>query len=92
MSKDKHTSRQGAMIMRSGPNGSCPRWLSVDEVADEIGCHSNTVWNLIRSGELPAVRFGARLVRVERESLDRLAVDYHVGEVSAWLQSAKARW
>ena len=59
--------------------------LSVVQVADEIGCHPNTVWNQIRAGQLKAVRFGPRVVRVKRSDLESFLSSYHAAEHSTWL-------
>lgn len=59
--------------------------LSVIQVASEIGCHPNTVWNQIRTGQLKAVRFGPRLVRVKRSDLERFLLSYQGPEHSTWL-------
>jgi excisionase family DNA binding protein len=47
-------------------------WLSVGEVAAELGCSEPTVRRRIREGELPAVRLGPRGsgVRVPRAALN----------------------
>ena len=59
--------------------------LSVTQVADEIGCHPNTVWNHIKRGQLAAVRFGPRVVRVRRSDLDRFISSYHQVGTLNWL-------
>ena len=59
--------------------------LSVNQVADEFGCHPNTVWNHIRTGRLPAVRFGPRLIRVNRSDLDRFISLYRSDDCTSWL-------
>lgn len=45
-------------------------WLTPDEVATELRCSHDTVLRAIRRGDLTAVRYGARLVRVSRAELD----------------------
>ena len=60
--------------------------LSVTQVADEIGCHPNTVWNHIKRGQLAAVRFGPRVVRVKRSDLDRFLSAYHLDGKPNWLR------
>jgi excisionase family DNA binding protein len=45
-------------------------FLTVDEVAHLLKLNPQTVRNMIDRGELPAVRVGARRVRIERSDLD----------------------
>lgn len=44
---------------------------SVAEVAARLGVHENTIRNWVRSGEVPAVRLGRRVL-VPRVVIDRL--------------------
>jgi excisionase family DNA binding protein len=60
--------------------------LSVVQVAAEIRCHPNTVWNQIKKGRLVAVRFGPRLVRVRRSDLERFLSSYHSENLSGWFE------
>lgn len=64
--------------------------LSVVQVADEIGCHPNTVWNHIRTGQLNAVRFGPRLVRVKRSDLEHFLSAYEGAQKPIWLSLSGA--
>lgn len=49
------------------------RWLSQQEVADYLGVTDRTVRNYIARGVLPAKRLrGSRLVRIDREDVDRM--------------------
>ena len=65
--------------------------LTVNQVADEIGCHPNTVRNHIKSGQLSAVRFGPRLVRIKRSDLEVFLSEYQCGEETNWLSLADGR-
>jgi excisionase family DNA binding protein len=47
-----------------------PELLTVPQVADELGVSSRTVWKYVSTGELPAQRIGAKLVKVRRADLD----------------------
>ena len=47
--------------------------LSLQEAADELGVSTRTVRRYIASGQLPAVRVGARLLRVRRDHVEALA-------------------
>ena len=45
--------------------------LSINQVADELGCSPDTVRRMIARRELPAVRVGKRLIRVRRVDIER---------------------
>ena len=47
------------------------QYLSIREVADQMGFTYQHIWNLIRRGELPAVRMGHAL-RIPVSALDRM--------------------
>ena len=51
-----------------GPTGE-HEFLRTDEVLDYLRINARTVYRLIRSGELPAVRIG-RQWRIRRDDLD----------------------
>ena len=53
-------------------------FLTVAEVAEMMRVSKMTVYRLVRSGELPAIRFG-RSFRVP-ESAVRAAIDNHVAD------------
>ena len=55
------------------------RFLTVAEVAEMLRVSKMTVYRLVHSGELPAIRFG-RSFRVP-ESAVRTAVDTHIADV-----------
>ena len=45
------------------------KWLSIQDVADELGINKMTVYRLVHGGEIPGYRF-KRLFRVKQEDLD----------------------
>lgn len=49
-----------------------PEWLSLQQAALTYGVSVDTLRRRIRHGQLPASRFGQRLIRVRTEDLDRL--------------------
>ncbi|WP_366776030.1 helix-turn-helix domain-containing protein [uncultured Gemmiger sp.] len=49
-----------------------PKILKPDEVADFLCIHKNTVYNLIRRGDLPAFRIG-KCWRIRRKDLSIFA-------------------
>ncbi len=58
-------------ITRTTPRDEWPEMLRVPEVATLADCSEGAVYEAIRSGTLPCVRFG-RLVRVPRAAIVRL--------------------
>lgn len=52
------------------PNDN-PAVLKVREVAAELRCSKNTVYEAIRAGQLRALRLGERNIRLTREEVDR---------------------
>ncbi len=55
------------------------RFLTIAEVADMMRVSKMTVYRLVHSGDLPAIRFG-RSFRVP-ESAVQAAVDAHIADV-----------
>lgn len=47
-------------------------WYTVNEVADRLRVHTETVYRWIRAGELGYLDLGGRAYRVRREDLDAL--------------------
>jgi excisionase family DNA binding protein len=45
------------------------RFLSIREVAEELGISERSAWRLVEQGELPVHQFGSS-TRVKREDLD----------------------
>ena len=44
-------------------NDFSPRLLNVNQVADLLGCHRNTVWNHVRNEQMPKPnKFGGKTV------------------------------
>jgi len=44
--------------------------LSLQEVAEKLNLHYNTIYNYVRSGELKAVKF-KKVYRIEEEELQK---------------------
>jgi len=58
-------------------NESQPRFVTVAEVAEELRVSNMTVYRLVQSGQIPAVRVG-RSYRIRASDLDRyLAEQYN---------------
>jgi len=77
--------------MPSGVKQPQPDLLKVSSVAIEIDCHPNTVWSWIRSGALPAVRLGSRLVRVRKSDLDAFIESHLASPAKNWLSVGDER-
>ena len=78
--------RKGLVVKNSLRNEYPAQHLNkVPVVADYVGVHENTVWSWIRTGKLPAVRIGERVVRVRQQDLDDF-VNSHLSVPSkSWL-------
>ncbi len=50
-------------------------WLTVPEAAAELHIPRTRAYELIARGELPAVRVGARSIRVNRHELERFLLE-----------------
>jgi excisionase family DNA binding protein len=46
-----------------------PRLFNYTEAAAYLSCSARTVWQLVKDGEIPAVKFGTS-VRIDRSDLD----------------------
>jgi excisionase family DNA binding protein len=51
---------------------STPELISIQDAADFIGVHPNTIRNMIRRDQLTAYRFGLRVIRIDRQQLMRV--------------------
>lgn len=51
-------------------------YVSVGQAATILNVHPNTVWAWVRSGELPAIRLGERIVRIYQTDLELFKQDY----------------
>jgi len=58
--------------------------LTVEEAADLVKVHSNTIRNAIRDGRLPAIRLGARIIRIRKSDLLAAFAPYSGGEYGVW--------
>ena len=56
------------------PRVGDPRWLSVAELARELGMSQMTLYRVIAAGQFPAVRIGRRLV-VPAQVLEDMAAE-----------------
>jgi excisionase family DNA binding protein len=58
--------------------------LSIQGAAALLKVHPNTIRNLINRGDLPAIRCGARLIRVRIEDLAAAFTPFVPGEFGIW--------
>jgi excisionase family DNA binding protein len=58
--------------------------LPLQQAAEETACSVSTLRNLIKRGDLPAYRFGPRLIRVRREDLATVLKPYEGGQAGSW--------
>ncbi len=58
--------------------------LTIQESADYLGLHKNTIRNFLATKKLKALRIGARIVRIEKADLDALFKTYESGEFGCW--------
>jgi excisionase family DNA binding protein len=58
--------------------------VTIKDAAQRCGVHPNTIRNLILRGELPAIRIGARIIRINTADLDAVFTPYQGGEYGTW--------
>jgi excisionase family DNA binding protein len=50
-------------------------WLKVPEVAEELNIPRSRAYELVATGELPAIRIGERSIRINRAELERFLLE-----------------
>ena len=61
-----------------------PRFLTLDDVAEELALTRAQMYSLIRSGELPAIQVGPKKVwRIERSKLEEYIERQYAAAASA---------
>ena len=58
--------------------------ITINEAAELLGVHRNTIRNLILRQELAAERIGARIIRIRKQDLLNLLTPYEGGEFGVW--------
>ena len=74
---------------QTGPRTGERRWLSVAELAQELGMSQMTLYRVIAAGEFPAVRIGRRLVvpaRVLEDMADAALATGTTVDTADWAQ------
>ncbi len=62
--------------------------FTIKRAADELEVHPNTVRGYIRSGQLPAVLLGPRMIRIRRSDIEHLLTPYQA-EASVWTRPVR---
>jgi excisionase family DNA binding protein len=65
-------------------NPTEPTWLSIAQSAELVNAHPNTIRNRVKSGQLPAMRSGRNLIRINRADLLAMFTPYQGGEFGQW--------
>lgn len=68
-------------MIKTGTNEETKEFLDLEQVAEYLGIHINTVYKYIKDEDnpLPTFQIGRRIIRVKKEDLDR------------WLESYKGK-
>lgn len=59
-------------------------YLSIQGAAKIINVNPNTIRNLIKSGDLKAVRIGSKIIRIKSTDLQALLTSVVGGEFGIW--------
>lgn len=65
------------------------RYTTIKETADRLGVSGMTIRRMVARGELSAYRIGPRVLRLDADEVDRLAVKVPAGATAGYV--AKAR-
>lgn len=63
-------------------------YLSIQDAAKRIKVNPNTIRNLIKSGDLKAVRIGSKIIRIRSTDLEALFTSVEGGEFGIWRATA----
>ena len=58
--------------------------ITISTAAEILNCHPNTIRNAMRDGKLSAQRYGARMVRLNKQEVLALLTPYKGGEYGVW--------
>lgn len=58
--------------------------VSINQAAEIVGVHPNTIRNLLIRGELHGERIGKRIIRIRKSDLDALFTPFVGGEFGVW--------
>jgi excisionase family DNA binding protein len=65
-------SKKKLLAEPAAPAAPAVVWLSIPEAAERLGCNERTIRRRIATSELPAFRFGPRVIRIRLDDVDRL--------------------
>lgn len=71
--------------MQSAPTQN--ELINKKQASELLGVHLNTINNLIIQIKLPALRIGARIIRIRKQDLLNLLTPYEGGEFGVWSRS-----
>jgi excisionase family DNA binding protein len=57
---------------------------TINQCAEILNCHPNTIRNLIKAKKLPAQRIGRNMIRIYLADLLAVATPYQGGEFGIW--------
>ena len=64
-----------------------PRFLTMQDVADELAVSLSQVYHMVRSGELPAIKIGGRgQWRIERARLEAY-IEHKYAQTADWVKT-----
>jgi excisionase family DNA binding protein len=64
-----------------------PRFLTMQDVADELSVSASQVYHMVRSGELPAIKIGGRgQWRIERARLEAY-IEEKYAQTADWVKT-----
>ena len=62
--------------------------ITINQAAEILNCHANTIRNAMLSGKLKAQRYGARMVRLDKQDVLALLTPYRGGEYGIWASNS----
>lgn len=72
------------MTNNQNQNPAPRNWLTIGQVAEELGLHRNTIYAMVKRGDLEALRYNKRVIRIPRQALENLLTTYKAGEFGLW--------
>lgn len=59
-------------------------WLTIKQVAKELGLHPNSIYAMVKRGDLVAFRYNRRVIRINRQAIQAMLTRYEAGEFGLW--------